>query len=557
MEQKGPLKECAAWKNLEDFYSKNGSKLNILELFNQDPERFNKFSVQLETPCDGPLLLDFSKNRLTEELLKLLLDLAKERGIPEATNAMFSGAKINFTEDRSVLHVALRNRSNVPIQVDGKDVMPSVNAVLDHMKEFCSSVISGSWKGYTGKSITDVVNIGIGGSDLGPLMVTEALKPFAVGPKVHFVSNIDGTHMAETLKKLNPETTLFIIASKTFTTQETITNATTAKMWFLESAKEAGHVALHFVALSTNGPKVKDFGIDEKNMFEFWDWVGGRYSLWSAIGMSIALNIGFENFEKLLSGAHWMDNHFKTAPLHQNIPVIMGMLGVWYHNFYGCETHALLPYDQYLHRFAAYFQQGDMESNGKYVTRSGAQVDYSTGPIVWGEPGTNGQHAFYQLIHQGTKVIPCDFIAPVNTKNKIREGLHHSILLCNFLAQTEALMKGKTRQEVDDELKKAGKSDAEIKSIGPHKVFKGNRPTNSIMVDTVNPFTLGAIIAMYEHKIFTQGVVWDINSYDQWGVELGKQLAKAIEPEIEGSEPVSSHDSSTNGLINFIKARRS
>jgi len=556
MESKGPLTDSAAWKNLQKYYDDNKDNINILKMFQEDPERFAKFSVKLDTPCDGPLLLDYSKNRVNGEVLDLLLKLAQERGVKEATTAMFSGAKINFTENRSVLHIALRNRSNVAIEVDGKDVMPSVNAVLDHMKDFCNRVIGGEWKGYTGKKITDVVNIGIGGSDLGPLMVTEALKPYAVGPKVHFVSNIDGTHMAETLKKLDPESTLFIIASKTFTTQETITNAETAKGWFLSTAKDEGHVAKHFAALSTNAEKVKAFGIDENNMFEFWDWVGGRYSLWSAIGMTIALNIGFDNFEKLLSGAHWMDNHFKTAPLNENIPVILAVLGVWYSNFYGCETHALLPYDQYMHRFAAYFQQGDMESNGKYVTRSGAQVNYSTGPIVWGEPGTNGQHAFYQLIHQGTKTIPCDFIAPVNTQNYIREGLHQKLLLCNFLAQTEALMKGKTRQEVDDELRKAGKSDAEIASIGPHKEFKGNRPTNSIMVDKLSPFTLGALVAMYEHKIFTQGVIWDINSYDQWGVELGKQLAKAIEPEMTGSEPVSSHDSSTNGLINFIKSRR-
>jgi len=556
MESKGPLTDSAAWKNLQKYYDDNKDNINILKMFQEDPERFAKFSVKLDTPCDGPLLLDYSKNRVNGEVLDLLLKLAQERGVKEATTAMFSGAKINFTENRSVLHIALRNRSNVAIEVDGKDVMPSVNAVLDHMKDFCNRVIGGEWKGYTGKKITDVVNIGIGGSDLGPLMVTEALKPYAVGPKVHFVSNIDGTHMAETLKKLDPESTLFIIASKTFTTQETITNAETAKGWFLSTAKDEGHVAKHFAALSTNAEKVKAFGIDENNMFEFWDWVGGRYSLWSAIGMTIALNIGFENFEKLLSGAHWMDNHFKTAPLNENIPVILAVLGVWYSNFYGCQTHALLPYDQYMHRFAAYFQQGDMESNGKYVTRSGAQVNYSTGPIVWGEPGTNGQHAFYQLIHQGTKIIPCDFIAPVNTQNNIREGLHQKLLLCNFLAQTEALMKGKTRQEVDEELRKAGKSDAEIASIGPHKEFKGNRPTNSIMVDKLSPFTLGALVAMYEHKIFTQGVIWDINSYDQWGVELGKQLAKAIEPEMTGSEPVSSHDSSTNGLINFIKSRR-
>jgi len=557
MEGKGPLRETTAWKCLQKFYDVNHDKINILNMFNEDPKRAEKFSIKLETPCDGPLLVDFSKNRLNEECFKLLIDLAKERKVEEATSAMFDGTKINFTEDRSVLHVALRNRSNVPIQVDGKDVMPGVNSVLDHMKDFCGRVISGDWKGYTGKQITDVVNIGIGGSDLGPLMVTEALKPFAIGPKVHFVSNIDGTHMAETLKKLNQETTLFIIASKTFTTQETITNATTAKNWFLDTAKDEKFVALHFAALSTNSVKVKQFGIDEKNMFEFWDWVGGRYSLWSAIGMTIALNIGFDNFVKLLSGAHWMDNHFKTTPLEQNVPVILALLGVWYGNFYGCGTHALLPYDQYLHRFAAYFQQGDMESNGKYVTRSGAQVDYATGPIVWGEPGTNGQHAFYQLIHQGTRMVPCDFIAPVKSHNNIRDGLHHKLLLCNFLAQTEALMKGKTSQEVEEELRKAGKTEAEIGRIGPHKAFRGNRPTNSIMVDTVNPFTLGAIIAMYEHKIFVQGVIWDINSYDQWGVELGKQLAKAIEPEMSGPEAVSSHDSSTNALINFIKTRRS
>jgi len=558
MEKKGSLSEQGAWAELQKCYDniKNDNNFNIYKMFQTDTERFNKFNIKLETPCDGPLLVDFSKNRLDDKVFQLLMNLAAERGVQQATTAMFSGARINSTENRAVLHVALRNRSNTSIEVDGKNVMPDVNRVLDHMKDFCGRVISGEWKGYTGQNITDVVNIGIGGSDLGPLMVTEALKPFAVGPKVHFVSNIDGTHMAETLKKLNPESTLFIIASKTFTTQETITNAETAKEWFLATAKDNKHVAKHFAALSTNATKVKEFGIDEKNMFEFWDWVGGRYSLWSAIGMTIALNIGFENFEKLLSGAHWMDNHFKTAPLDKNIPVILAVLGVWYTNFYGAETHALLPYDQYMHRFAAYFQQGDMESNGKSTTRSGSQVNYSTGPIVWGEPGTNGQHAFYQLIHQGTKVIPCDFIAPVLSQNNIRDGLHHKLLLCNFLAQTEALMKGKTVDEVVTELEKSGKSAQEISDIKHHKVFEGNRPTNSIMVDKVTPFTLGAMIAMYEHKIFTQGVIWDINSYDQWGVELGKQLAKAIEPEMSGGEEVTSHDSSTNGLINFIKARR-
>lgn len=466
------------------------------------------------------------------------------------------GKKINFTENRAVLHIALRNRSNKEIIVDGKNVTPDVNAVLAHMKEFTNQVLSGEWKGYTGKKITDVVNIGIGGSDLGPLMVTEALKPYNKGLNLHFVSNIDGTHIAEVLKKLNPETVLFIIASKTFTTQETITNATSAKQWFLNIAKDESAVAKHFVALSTNAPKVTEFGIDSKNMFGFWDWVGGRYSLWSAIGLSISLSIGYENFEKLLEGAHYMDNHFQTAPLEQNAPVILALLGIWYHNFYGAETHALLPYDQYLHRFAAYFQQGDMESNGKYVTRSGQQVNYSTGPIVWGEPGTNGQHAFYQLIHQGTRLIPCDFIAPAQTHNPIANNLHHKILLANFLAQTEALMKGKTEAEAKAELVKSGMADRDVQHILPHKVFQGNRPTNSIVVKKITPFILGALIAMYEHKIFTQGVIWDINSYDQWGVELGKQLAKAIEPELQDNNPVSSHDSSTNGLINFIKASR-
>ncbi|KAG7177842.1 Glucose-6-phosphate isomerase-like 2 [Homarus americanus] len=553
MEGKAFLTEESAYKALQDYYDANGSKINILKMFKEDPDRFNKYSVTLTTPEDGSILFDFSKNRINEEVVKLLMNLARARKIEASRDAMFSGEKINFTEDRAVLHIALRNRSNSPIMVNGNDVMPDVNAVLDHMKEFCGKVISGEWKGYTGKSITDVVNIGIGGSDLGPLMVTEALKPYAIGPNVHFVSNIDGTHMAKTLKILNAETTLFIIASKTFTTQETITNATSAKNWFLDTAKDASAVAKHFVALSTNGPKVKDFGIDEANMFGFWDWVGGRYSLWSAIGLSIALHIGYDNFVKLLSGAHFMDNHFKTAPLEKNIPVILAMLGVWYHNFYGAETHALLPYDQYLHRFAAYFQQGDMESNGKYVTRSGRSVNYKTGPIVWGEPGTNGQHAFYQLIHQGTRLIPADFIAPAKSHNPIADNLHHKLLLANFLAQTEALMKGKTTEEAKAELEKANMPADKLQRILPHKVFEGNRPTNSIMVEKLTPFTLGALIVMYEMKIFTQGVLWDVNSFDQWGVELGKQLAKAIEPELQDRNPVSSHDSSTNGLINYIK----
>merc|ERR1739838_763075 len=534
MDGRGGLTQDPAFQKLKEFHEKNGDSINIANLFSADPERFEKFSRVIKTPEDGDILVDFSKNRIDQEVFDLLIDLAKSRKVEAGRDSMFAGETINFTEDRAVLHIALRNRSNKPILVDGKDVMTDVNAVLDHMGQFCNEIISGNWKGFSGKAITDVVNIGIGGSDLGPLMVTEALK------------------------KCNPETTLFVIASKTFTTQETITNAETAKEWLVKAAggsEEA--VAKHFVALSTNAVKVKDFGIDEKNMFGFWDWAGGRYSLWSAIGLTIALHIGHENFVKLLSGAHFMDQHFETTPLEKNVPVILALLGIWYGNFYGSETHALLPYDQYMHRFAAYFQQGDMESNGKYITRCGDKVNYSTGPIVWGEPGTNGQHAFYQLIHQGTRIIPCDFIAPVKSHNSdVRDGLHHTFLLCNFLAQTEALMKGKDRNTVEQELKAAGKSQAEINSIGPHKEFTGNRPTNSIMVDMVTPFTLGAMIAMYEHKIFTQGIIWDINSYDQWGVELGKQLAKAIEPELMKDGDVNSHDSSTNGLINHIKARR-
>lgn len=544
------------YQKLSKFYEANHGTLNLRKLFEADKDRFTKFSKTLQTG-NGDILVDYSKNLITEEVLKLLIELAKSRGVEAARKRMFTAEKINFTENRAVLHIALRNRSNTPINVDGKDVMPEVNAVLEKMKGFCQKVRSGDWKGYTGKAMTDVVNVGIGGSDLGPLMVTEALKPYSKGgPRVWFVSNIDGTHMAKTLAELNPETTLFIVASKTFTTQETITNAETAKEWFLQSAKDASAVAKHFVALSTNAPKVKDFGIDTANMFEFWDWVGGRYSLWSAIGLSIALHIGYDNFEKLLAGAHWMDNHFYNSPLENNIPVILAMLGVWYINFYGCETQALLPYDQYMHRFAAYFQQGDMESNGKYITKSGDRVDYNTGPVVWGEPGTNGQHAFYQLIHQGTRKIPCDFLIPVKTQHLIRNGLHHTILLANFLAQTEALMKGKSTAEAKAELQASGLSGEALEKLLPHKVFEGNRPTNSIVFTKLDPFTLGSLIAMYEHKIFVQGVVWDINSYDQWGVELGKQLAKKIEPELEGDAAVTSHDSSTNGLIDFIKKHR-
>lgn len=546
------LTQCPEFSALKSHYEA-ASKLHMRDLFAKDPKRFEKFSAQIDTK-DGIILVDYSKNIITDETMKLLMNLAKARGVEMLRQKMFSGEKINFTEDRAVLHIALRNRSNKPIMVDGMNVMDDVNRVLTQMRKFTEDVRSGTWKGYTGKPITDVVNIGIGGSDLGPLMVTEALKPYGKdGLHVHFVSNIDGTHLAKTVATLNPETTLFIVASKTFTTIETITNAKSAREWLLKKLKDKSAVAKHFIALSTNEEKVKEFGILKENMFAFWDWVGGRYSLWSAIGMSIAVYIGMDNFEALLSGAHAMDNHFCSVPLEKNVPVILGMLGVWYNNFFGAQTHGLFPYDQYMHRFAAYFQQGDMESNGKYVTRSGAPVNYSTGPIVWGEPGTNGQHAFYQLIHQGTKIIPADFLAPVETQNPIADGVHHTILLANFLAQPEALMKGKTTEEARVELEKSGKSGETLEKILPHKVFSGNKPTNSIMFQKLTPFILGALIAMYEHKIFCQGVVWDINSYDQWGVELGKQLAKAIQPELEAPGPVTSHDSSTNGLINFIK----
>lgn len=540
---------------LKEYYNTNKSHLKMRKMFHDDESRAQKYHLKLEEQNKKfSLLFDYSKNIINDDIMKLLLSLARSRGVEEKRSAMVTGKKINFTEDRAVLHVALRNRSNKPILVDGKDVMPDVNRELDHMKDYCDRIVSGSWKGYTNKKITDVVNIGIGGSDLGPVMVTEALKPYQVGPNVHFVSNIDGTHMAETLKSLNPETTLFVVASKTFTTQETITNANSARDWFLKSASDKAHIAKHFVALSTNKTKVSEFGIPVENMFAFWDWVGGRYSLWSAIGFSIAVNIGFDKYVNLLEGAHYMDEHFCNTPLEKNVPVIMALLGVWYINFFNAETHAILPYDQYLHRFAAYFQQGDMESNGKYVTASGDKVDYATGPVVWGEPGTNGQHAFYQLIHQGTRLIPADFIAPIHTQNPISNGLHHTILLANFLAQTEALMKGKTEQEARAELEaKSGKSKEEIDKLVPHKVFEGNRPTNSFVMKKLDPFTLGALVAAYEHKIFVQGAIWAINSFDQWGVELGKELAKVIEPELKSSGPVKSHDSSTNMLINYIK----
>ena len=539
-----------AWKALEAHQSQLANT-TIADLFKQEQNRFNDYSLSFE----NQILVDFSKNKINQETLKLLRQLAKESALDEAINAMFTGEKINRTENRAVLHTALRNRSNTPVYVDGKDVMPEVNAVLAKMSAFCDRVISGEWKGYTGKAITDVVNIGIGGSDLGPYMVTEALRPYKNHLNMHFVSNVDGTHIAETLKKVNPETTLFLVASKTFTTQETMTNANSARDWLLAAAKDNSAVAKHFAALSTNGKAVAEFGIDTNNMFEFWDWVGGRYSLWSAIGLSIALSIGFDNFEALLSGAHEMDRHFRTAPLEKNIPATLALVGLWNTNFLGAQTEAILPYDQYLHRFAAYFQQGNMESNGKYVDRNGNVIrDYQTGPIIWGEPGTNGQHAFYQLIHQGTMLIPCDFIAPAQSHNPL--GDHHSKLLSNFFAQTEALAFGKTKEEVEAEFVKAGKSLYEVKDIVPFKVFTGNKPTNSILVQKMTPFVLGALIAMYEHKIFAQGVIFNIFSFDQWGVELGKQLANRILPELADKENVSSHDSSTNGLINQFKAWR-
>lgn len=539
-----------AWKALEAHQSQLANT-TIADLFKQEQNRFNDYSLNFE----NQILVDFSKNKINQETLKLLRQLAKESALDEAINAMFTGEKINRTENRAVLHTALRNRSNTPVYVDGKDVMPEVNAVLAKMSAFCDRVISGEWKGYTGRAITDVVNIGIGGSDLGPYMVTEALRPYKNHLNMHFVSNVDGTHIAETLKKVNPETTLFLVASKTFTTQETMTNANSARDWLLAAAKDNSAVAKHFAALSTNGKAVAEFGIDTNNMFEFWDWVGGRYSLWSAIGLSIALSIGFDNFEALLSGAHEMDKHFRTAPLEKNIPATLALVGLWNTNFLGAQTEAILPYDQYLHRFAAYFQQGNMESNGKYVDRNGNVIrDYQTGPIIWGEPGTNGQHAFYQLIHQGTMLIPCDFIAPAQSHNPL--GDHHSKLLSNFFAQTEALAFGKTKEEVEAEFVKAGKSLDEVKDIVPFKVFTGNKPTNSILVQKITPFVLGALIAMYEHKIFAQGVIFNIFSFDQWGVELGKQLANRILPELADKENVSSHDSSTNGLINQFKAWR-
>ena len=543
------LTTTPAWTELLEHYDQV-EDLRMRDLFSRDPQRFQRFHLRLDD-----ILFDYSKNRITEQTMQLLHALARQAGLEDRIRAMFAGEKINTSEDRAVLHVALRNRSNRPIRVDGVDVMPDVNRVLDKMKRFCEAVHGGDWRGYSGERITDVVNIGIGGSHLGPQMVTRALTPYHVdGMRVHFVSNIDGTNMSEVLARVRPGTTLFLVASKTFTTQETMTNAHTARDWLLASAPDEGAVAKHFVALSTNREGVEGFGIDPENMFEFWDWVGGRYSLWSAIGLSIALAVGFDTFEDLLEGAHAVDEHFRTAPLERNIPATMGLLGIWYNNFFGAQTHAILPYDETLEFFPAYFQQGDMESNGKSVTRAGERVDYSTGPVVWGQPGTNGQHAFYQLIHQGTKLVPADFLAPARSHHPV--GRHHAILLANYFAQTEALMRGRTREETRAELEAEGAPAERLELLAAAKAFEGNKPTNSLLFEKLTSKTLGKLIALYEHKIFTQGVVWDIDSFDQMGVELGKQLAKAVLPELDGDAPVSSHDSSTNALINAYKELR-
>jgi glucose-6-phosphate isomerase len=531
-----------AWQALAK-HQEEMAGVHMRDLFDQDPVRFEKFSLKF-----GEILFDFSKNRITEKTISLLMDLARQAGLSETIDMMFNGRKINSTENRAVLHIALRNRSNRPIRLDDVDVMPEVNHVLDKMRDFSEGVRSGEWKGYTGKAITDVVNIGIGGSDLGPKMVAQSLKPYGKpGLRVHFVSNIDATDIVETLKSLDPETTLFLVASKTFTTQETMTNARSARKWFLETATDDIHVAKHFAALSTNAEAVARFGIDTQNMFEFWDWVGGRYSLWSSIGLSIAIYIGMDNFEALLTGAFKVDEHFRNTPIEENIPVLMAVLGIWYNNFFGAQTHAILPYDQYLSYFSMYFQQGDMESNGKSVTKTGEGVDYSTGPVIWGQPGTNGQHAFYQLIHQGTKLIPCDFIGFCKSQNPI--GDHHVKLMANFFAQTEALAFGKTAEEVAAE--------RVPESLVPHRSFPGNRPTNTILAETLTPETLGKLVALYEHRVFVQGSVWNLNSFDQWGVELGKALAQRIAAElVSEAEPQLAHDGSTNALIRRYRRLR-
>lgn len=545
-----PLTQTQAWAALRKHYRGIGAG-HMRDWFAEDPERFDKFSIRF-----GDMLLDYSKNRITDETMALLMQLAREQDVPGWTDRLFAGEHINTTEDRAVLHMALRNRSNTPMYVDGQDVMPEVNRVLAQMKAFSNLVREGNWKGYSGKPVTDVVNIGIGGSDLGPYMVTEALKPYGGPLRVHFVSNADGSQISEVLKSVSAETTLFVVASKSFTTQETLTNAHTARQWLVNAAGDEAAVARHFVAVSTNAAEVGAFGINTDNMFEFWDWVGGRYSLWSAIGLTIVLYIGMDNFEALLAGAHEMDNHFQNAPLEQNMPVVMALIGAWYHNFFAADSHAILPYDQYLHRLPAYFQQGDMESNGKRVTRDGRLVDYTTGPIIWGEPGTNGQHAFYQLIHQGTLLISMDFLAAAEPHHDFDE--HHKILLSNFFAQSEALMRGKDEAEARAELEAQGLAGDALEALLPHKVFPGNLPSNSILYRRLDPKTLGSLIALYEHKIFVQGVIWELNSFDQWGVELGKQLAQTIQQELsQGEQAHKGHDVSTRGLIHYYRSLKS
>lgn len=543
------LTQSSAWLDLKNHFELTHSR-SIHELFQLEPQRFEHFSLE-----DCGLFLDYSKNRVSEQTLELLIKLADQQGLKTAIEAMFNGEHINFTEDRAVLHTALRNRSNQPVLVDGEDVMPGINACLEKIRGFTERVRSGEWRGYSGKTIKHIVNIGIGGSDLGPLMVTRALTPYIQGGlQTHFVSNVDGTDIAETLKQIDPESTLFIIASKTFTTQETLTNAMSARQWFLQQGGSEADIARHFVAVSTNSKAVSEFGIDVDNMFGFWDWVGGRYSLWSAVGLSIALSIGMEQFEELLAGAHDMDEHFRSTPFENNMPAILALLGIWYINFFGAESHAILPYDHYLRYLPAYLQQADMESNGKRITKNGYVTNYQTGPIIWGQPGTNGQHAFYQLIHQGTRLIPADFIAPITTHNPI--GKHHEILMANFFAQTEALAKGKNEAQVHKELEAAGMQRAQLEALVPHKTFPGNLPTNTILFNSLTPRTLGSLIALYEHKIFVQGVIWEVNSFDQWGVELGKQLATNILDELPDDEPVTTHGQSTNGLINYFKKHR-
>lgn len=538
----------AEWQSLDRHYS-DVKYLSMREQFALDSNRFERFSVQ-----SGELLLDYSKNRITQETIEKLVALARGLKLNDWIERMYSGDMINHTEGRAVLHTALRNRSNIPVMVDGEDVMPAVNAVLKKMAAFCAQVHSGEWLGFSGKCITDIVNIGIGGSDLGPAMICDALEPYGIdGMQVHFVSNVDGTDLSTTLEKLNPETTLFVVASKTFTTQETLTNAQSARHWFLKTAT-IEDVAKHFVAVSTNVEAVSAFGIDTQNMFEIWDWVGGRYSLWSAIGLPIALYVGMDNFERLLAGGHEMDQHFRSQPFEENIPVIMGLLGIWYINFFNSQTHAIVPYDHSLARFPSHMQQLDMESNGKFINRQGARISYKTGPVIWGTPGTNGQHAYFQLIHQGTQLIPVDFVLPVNSHYP--ECDHQSILLANGLAQAEALMKGKSAEEVRVELQKSGLDGKALEALLPHKVFPGNRPSNVLLFPKLTPEMLGQLVALYEHKVFVQGVIWNINSFDQWGVELGKQLAKAILPDLQQKAEISSHDSSTSELIKLIKALR-